>query len=67
LVYGCTCIKEHRHWFIRAKHLSVADEVPRVTDALDLYPLVLGMVSGVEADMLITMGAHQIGGMAVGI
>jgi hypothetical protein len=24
------------------------------------------MVSGVEADMLITMGAHQIGGMVVG-
>jgi hypothetical protein len=45
----------------------VADEVPRVTDALDLYPLVLGMVSGVEADMLITTGTHQIGGMAVSV
>jgi hypothetical protein len=65
LVYGHTCIKQHRHWFIRAKHLGAADKVPRVADAPDLSPLLPRAVSGVEADMLITMGAHYIGGMVV--
>jgi hypothetical protein len=35
----------------------VADKGSRVADA----------VSGVEADMLITMGAHYIGGMVVSV
>jgi hypothetical protein len=36
LVYGHTCIKEHRCWFIRAKHLGVADKGLRIADAPDL-------------------------------
>jgi hypothetical protein len=36
LVYDHTCIREHRHWFIRVKHLSAADKVPMFSDALDL-------------------------------
>jgi hypothetical protein len=38
-----------------------------VADAPDLYPLLLRAVSGVEADMVISMGALQVGGMVVSI
>jgi hypothetical protein len=65
LVYGHTCFKEHKHCFISAKHLGAADKGPRVVDAPDLYTFHPRAICGVEADMLIAIGTHYIGGMAV--
>jgi hypothetical protein len=43
---------------MRTEHLGAADEVSRVVDTPDLYPLLPRTVSGVEADKLIIMGTH---------
>jgi hypothetical protein len=43
----------------------MVNEVPEAVKASDFHPLLPRAVGGVEADMVITIGAHQIGGMVV--